>query len=226
MQVLGLSVSLKLLPAKSQFVSVQLPLSQLLWLSVIPEPADGWSLFLCCRWRQLRRGQRCLQPRGQGVLRPAELCPPQLGDELPRGSHLPPGEPCWVGGQCSAGDTVVLGHGKQTASVLRVRIQCLAKDSASGVGWCWGHLQVSFGSHLGQSTTKSPSFPKDCACWGFSMCSVLPPWHGGFCGWSQIVISTVTPGEWSLLSCSASAGPNLPRPWGGPISVSQILQLV
>lgn len=40
-QVLGLSVSLKLLPAKSQFVSVQLPLCQLLWLSVIPEPADG-----------------------------------------------------------------------------------------------------------------------------------------------------------------------------------------
>lgn len=37
-QVLGLSVSLKLLPAKSQFVSVQPSLSQLLWLSVIPEP--------------------------------------------------------------------------------------------------------------------------------------------------------------------------------------------
>lgn len=55
-EVLALSVSLKLLPARSQFVSVQLPLSQLLCLCVIPEPpapSQLPSLFLCCRWRQL-----------------------------------------------------------------------------------------------------------------------------------------------------------------------------
>lgn len=43
-QVLALSVSLKLLPAKSQFVTVQLPLPQLPWLCVIPEPAAAAQL--------------------------------------------------------------------------------------------------------------------------------------------------------------------------------------
>lgn len=48
-------------------------------------------------------------------------------------------------------------YGEQAASILRLKIRCFAKGSASGVGQCWRHLQIGFGSHLEQLNHKIAS---------------------------------------------------------------------
>lgn len=90
-------------------------------------------------------------------------------------------------GLWSAGNMVVLGCGKQTTSVLRLKIRCFAKDSASGVGRCWRHLQIrlckSFGATEQRNTHPLP-VSRTVVVGGLSTWTVLPPWHGDFCSWS------------------------------------------
>lgn len=161
-ELLALSVSLKLLPAKSPFVSVQaatfpatlpvcdprasIPAS----LMVIPcfSGADGGSYDVvndasspaareCCAQQSSARHNWEMNYQEAAIYLQVS----------PAGS----------GGGCSAGATVVLAHGKQTASILGLKIRCFAKGSASGVRRCWRHLQRGFGSHLEQLSSKTPT---------------------------------------------------------------------
>lgn len=164
-QVLGLSVSLKLLPAKSPFVNVQaatfpapLPvcdpraLCSSIPASLMVNPcfsdADGGSYDVVNDASSPAARECCAQQ--SSARHNWEMNYQEAAIYL---QVSPAGE----GGGWSAPAMVVLGHGKQTASVSGLKIWCFAMDFASGVGQCWRCLQMGFGSHLEQLNSKIPT---------------------------------------------------------------------